>query len=266
MDKNEIYYYFNFNFNSMARRYFRRYRRGRRYSRKRYPRKRYLRGVDRNSFCIVQGGNITYTFDSNQVVGFPNKYINFAIEKLSEGGQNIDVAVGAVSSDKFVTLSRLYDQVRLTGMSVKISYVASTGLSAQTLNLVTMVDRCTAGLEMLNNKKAMTTSAVTKTAYLDKIDNAASRRKISLTGGKTVYLYYRPASIQERQFINIDVDRSTENYDDLVRLTATDNLMFNGFNPCIYSYIEKSAAAEQTQTSVVVNIEVKYYVTFKSSC
>lgn len=250
----------------MARRYFRRYRRGRRYSRKRYPRKRYLRGVDRNSFCIVKGANLTYSFDSNQVIGFPDKFINFAVEDGTDGGSTLNMAIGVMSTDKFVTLARLYDQVRLTGMSVKISYVAATGLSAQTLNLVTMVDRCTTGWEMIRNYKAMTTSATTQTAYLNKVDNAASRRKTSLTGGKTVYLYYRPASIQERQFINIDEDRDKENYDDLMRLIATDNPNFNGFNPCIYSYIEKSAAAENTPTSVVVNIEVKYYITFKSSC
>lgn len=250
----------------MARRYFRRYRRGRRYSRKRYARKRYLRGVDRNSFCIVQGGNITYTFGANQTIGFPDKYINFAIRNLTFNSQETEVAIGAMTADKFVTLAKLYDQVRLKGMSVKISYVAATGLSAQTLNLVTMVDRCTVGNEMVRNWKAMTTSSTTQTAYLNKIDNAASRRKTSLTGGKTVYMYYRASGIQERMFQNIDPDESSEVPIDIDFLTSVDNNVFNGFNPCIYSYIEKSAAAESTQTSVVVNVEVKYYVEFKSSC
>ena len=250
----------------MARRYFRRYRRGRRYSRKRYPRKRYLRGVDRNSFCIVQGGNITYTFDSNQVIGFPDKYINFALKTFNVGGSDREVAIGAMTAEKFVTLAKLYDQVRLKGMSVKISYVASTGLSAQTLNLVTMVDRCTLKSEMSRNYLAMTTSATTQTAYLNKIDNAASRRKVSLTGGKTVYMYYRASSIQERMFQNIDPDESTATPVDINYLSPISSDVFNGFNPCIYSYIEKSAAAEQTQTSVVVNVEVKYYIEFKNSC
>lgn len=250
----------------MARRYFRRYRRGRKYYRKRYARKRYLRGVDRNSFCIVQGGNITYTFDSNQVIGFPNKYINFAIRNLTFSGSETETAIGAMSADKFVTLAKLYDQVRLKGMSVKISYVAATGLSAQTLNLVTMVDRCTVANEMVRNWKAMTTSSTTQTAYLNKIDNAASRRKVSLTGGKTVYMYYRASGIQERMFQNIDPDESSEVPIDIDYLTSVDNNVFNGFNPCIYSYMEKSAAAESSPTSVIVNVEVKYYVEFKSSC
>lgn len=250
----------------MARRYFRRYRRGRRYSRKRYPRKRFLRGVDRNTFCIVKSESLTYSFDSNQVIGFPNKFINFAMETIDIEGVDKNIAIGVTASDKFVTLARLYDQVRLKGMSVKISYVAATGLSAQTLNLTTMVDRCAFGWEMTKNYQAMTTSSTTQTAYLDKIDNAASRRKTSLTGGKTVYAYYRPASMQERQFINIDEDRGTNVYGEMKRLIATDNYNFNGFNPCIYSYMEKSAAAESSPTSVVVNVEIKYYVEFKSSC
>lgn len=250
----------------MARSYFRRYRRGRRYSRKRYARRRFIRGVDSNTFCIVKSSNINYTFDSNQVIGFPDKFIDFGMEKTEYGSGTPTLAVGATSSDKFVTLARLYDQVRLRGMSVKISYVAATGLSAQTLSLITMVDRCAFGVEILNNWVAKNTSSTTQTVYLNKVDNAASRKKTSLTGGKTVYFYYRPANLQERQYINIDNDAKDQNITDLVRLTGMDVVTFNGFNPCIYSYMEKSAAAESTQTSVVVSVEVKYYVQFRNSC
>lgn len=265
MNKNEIYYYFNFNFNSMARRYTRRYRRGRRYYRRRFPRKRFLRGVDRNTFCLVTTENINYTFAANDVIGYPSKFINFGIQKIKFGEVLNEVAIGAPSIEKFDTLAKIYDQVRLKGMSVKMSYVAATGLSAQTLNLVTMVDRCTFGSEISNNYNFTKASDTTRGVYRNKVNNAASRRKTSLTGGKTVYFYYFPLTLQEKTFINIDQDYYIDNTD-LEKLSAMDSDTFNGFNPCIYSYIEKSAAAESSQTSVVVNVEVKYYVEFKSSC
>ena len=244
----------------MARRYFRRYRRGRRYSRKRYPRKRYVRGVDRNTFCITKTENITYTFDSNQVFGFPNKFINFGVRRLNSEHD----ATSILETDKFDKIRVLYDQVRLKGMSVKISYVAETGLSAQTLNLYTAVDRSTNLNEMANLTDAMTTSSTTQTNYLNKIDNAASKRKSSLTGGKTIYFYFKPSSIQEKMFLSIDADAYATT-GPVQYLPATYHVSFDNFNPCIYSYMEKSAAVANSPTSVILNVEIRYYVEFRSS-
>ena len=98
---------------------------------------------------------------------------------------------------------------------------------------------------------------------IEKVDNASSRRKISLTGGKTVHYYFYPTSIQEKLFINLDND---DGLAPSTGLDAIENTNFQNFNPCIYSYIEKSAAVENSTTSVIVSVEVKYYVEFKSSC
>lgn len=247
----------------MARRYTRRYRRGRKYYRRRIPRKRFIRGIDRNTFCIVNTDKITYSFKENEVIGYPNKYINFGVYRVKINDQQVYIATSIVTTDKFTALARLYDKVRLKGMSVKISYVAATGLSAQTLNLITAVDRCTTAEELKRNYTYMKNQQTSY--YRDKIDNAASRKKISLTGGKTVYYYYYPTSIQEKEFINIDDDNLSSSLA-IYNLDALNSINFNGFNPCIFSYIEKSATAETEPTSVVVSIEVKYYVEFRSSC
>lgn len=252
----------------MARRYTRRYRRGRRYYRRRFPRKRYARGVDRNTFCLAKSENVTYTFDANKSIGLPDKFISFGQYKGTSGASEYQIAIGAMGMEKFVTLSKLYDQVRLKGMSVKISYVAATGLSAQTINIITMIDRCATNNETGTEHNRTTGTETDKNEYLQRIDNAASRKKTSLTGGKTIHYYYYPVSLQEKQFINIDYDYvdDTKRLDELRRLKAMDGLYFNGFNPCIYSYMEKSAATTNSVTTVIVNVEVKWYVEFKNSC
>lgn len=246
----------------MARRYFRRYRRGRRYSRKRYARKRYIRGVDRNSFCLTVSDNVIYKFEANQVIGFPSKFVDFAIKDFTEGSRVV-CAIAVTDSKKFQLLHKLFDQVRVKGMSVKFSYATGNGLSAQTLNLYTVVDRSTTWKELYANYKLMTTSATTQSTYLDKLDNAASKRKYSLTGGKTIYSYYRPASMQEKMFMPIDVDGNGQTYEVITNVNAGDN-NFSGFNPCIYSYMEKPSADSQ-EVNIPVNVEIKYYIEFRNS-
>jgi len=214
----------------------------------------------------VNGFNINYKFGANQLIGYPDYLIDFAVSnKYSATSEKM--AYGIMDSDKFFTLSKLFDQVRLKGMSVKMSYVTATGLNAQTLNLVAIVDRSATIREMENGVKKINNSEASRKEYKDWVDNASSRRKISLTGGKTAYFYYRASSTQEKQFLMIDENRpstdSEANYRGYIKGGYAVN--FDAFNPCIYTYIEKSAAAETNETTVTINVEVKYYIEFRNS-
>lgn len=231
------------------------------YYRKRFPRKRYARGTDRNSFCITVSENVPYTFAANSNIGYPSLLIDFGIKDSFVNGGYVRSCIGAQSSEKFEILRKLYDQVRLKGMSVKINYVADTGLSAQTLNLFTMIDRMGTSGEL--NKWRTVLGTNDKSEYLAKFEKAASKKKTTLTGGKTFYMYLTPSNLQERTFVNIDKDIEDDEAKKYIWGFTTPGT--TAFNPIIYSYIEKSAATTNSVTNVITNVEVKYYVEFRNS-
>ena len=91
-------------------------------------------------------------------------------------------------------------------------------------------------------------------------------RRTPLSGGKSVYFYLKPSTMQERQFINIDNDKGSLTDPDIRRIAGMDSPAFNGFNPCIYSYIENGLTTFTEAKTVSFSVEIKYYVQFRSSC
>lgn len=209
-----------------------------------------------------------YGFNSDENKGMPGIFINYGISDVyAEGpGSEIYVAFGICASEKFKTLAKLYDQVRLKGMSVKISYMAGNGLSAENLEMVAMVDRCATPIEMFNNYSLMTGTAQDRDAYMQKVKSASSMRRISLTGGKSIYFYLKPSTLQEKQFVNIKNGKDTVTEPDLRRIAGMDTQVFNGFNPCIYSYVENGLTSSTVNKNISFSVEIKYYVEFRNSC
>lgn len=210
--------------------------------------------------------NVTYKFRANDTIGYPDKIINFAFSEVKRNDAFETAGISLCDVEKFSKIYTMFDMVRLKGMSVKISYISSTGSGAQTLNFNLAIDRSGAANEVANNHYFATVNEQANKWYKDRIDNASSKRKYSLTGGKSIYLYLRPYTAQEKMFTRIANDNGTEGiHPRIYYLYGACGEGYNGFNPCIYSYIEKSAEASTTETNILLNVEIKYYVEFRNS-